>query len=147
MERLLADDAVLQRKDGRATADPTDPSSTLRVTFALMKAKDHATAQSLLHWALDFDPRHCRLLRRMTDVTLLKGERDAARRWAEAAIAADPADADNHDNLAKLLIWVGNVAEAETAAERAVALAPENAEMSRRLSEIRKRLQADRRSF
>jgi cytochrome c-type biogenesis protein CcmH/NrfG len=76
----------------------------------------------------------------MTDITLLLGDRDGARRWADTAIAANPNDADNHDNLAKLLIWVGAFAEAETAAERAVALAPLNAEMARRLGEIRTRL-------
>jgi Tfp pilus assembly protein PilF len=140
MARLLADDAVLQRREGRATADPTDPKSTLSVTLALLQAGDYAAAQTLLHWALDFDPKDSRLLRRMTDITLLQGDRDAARRWAERAIASDPADAENHDNLAKLFMWVGAFAEAETAEERAVALAPRNAEMSRRLAEIRKHL-------
>ncbi len=140
MDRLLADDSVLQRQDGRATADPTDPQSTLRVTLALLEARDYATAQTLLRWALDFDPDDSRLLRRMTDITLLLGDRDGALRWAEKAIATDPADAENHDNLAKLFMWVGAFAEAETAEVRAVALAPLNAEMTRRLGEIRKRL-------
>jgi tetratricopeptide (TPR) repeat protein len=110
------------------------------VTLALLQAGDYAAAQTLLRWALDFDPKDSRLLRRMTDITLLQGDRDAARRWAERAIASDPADAENHDNLAKLFMWVGAFAEAETAEERAVALAPRNAEMSRRLAEIRKHL-------
>ncbi len=140
MDRLLADDAVLQCREGRATADPTDPASTLRASFALMKAKDYGTAQTLLRWALAFDPADSRLLRRMTDITLLRGDREGARRWADTAIATNPDDADNHDNLAKLLIWVGALAEAETAEERAVALAPLNAEMARRLGEIRQRL-------
>jgi tetratricopeptide (TPR) repeat protein len=140
MDRLLADDAVLQCREGRATADPTDPASTLKVSFALMQEKDYGTAQSLLRCALVFDPANSRLLRRMTDITLLRGDRDGARRWADTAIAANPDDADNHDNLAKLLIWIGAFAEAEPASERAVALAPQNAEMARRLGEIRTRL-------
>ena len=140
MDRLLADDTLLLREDGRATADPTDPASTLSVTLALLTARDYATAQTLLRWALAFDPEHCRLLRRMTDITLLLGDHDGARRWAEQAIAIQPDDADNHDNLAKLCIWVGAFADAEKAAERAVALAPHNADMARRLEEIRQRL-------
>jgi Flp pilus assembly protein TadD len=140
MDRLLADDAVLQREDGRATADPTDPLSTLSVTLALLKAGDYATAQGLLRWALAFNPDDSRLLRRMTDITLLLDDRDGARRWAEKAIATKPDDPENYDNLGKLLVWIGAVAEAETAAERAVALAPHNAEMARQLGEIRMRL-------
>jgi tetratricopeptide (TPR) repeat protein len=140
MDRLFADDAVLQRREGRATADPTDPTSTLRASFALMQSQDYATAQNLLRWALDFDPDDCRLLRRMTDITLLLGDRGGARRWADKAIATNPNDAENHDNLAKLLIWIGALAEAETPAERAVALAPHNADMARQLGEIRMRL-------
>lgn len=135
---LLADETSLTREQRQPTADPTDPENTLRVTLALLQSKEFAQAQTLLRWALDFDPEDTRLLRRMCDITLLLGDQEEARRWGEKAIAVDPQDPHNHDNLAKLFIWVGDFAAAEAAETRAVDLAPHDAAMTARLLDIQK---------
>jgi hypothetical protein len=47
-------------------ADPSNPGAVLRAAADLMRAKDFAAAGRLIGWALDFNPTHGGLLRRMS---------------------------------------------------------------------------------
>jgi Tfp pilus assembly protein PilF len=73
------------------------------------------------------------MLRRMSDIAMRRGDLVVARDYAEQAIAANPLDANSHNNAATVLLAGGDVAQATMAARRASDLAPQQLEFARRL--------------
>src|SRR5579875_676769 len=114
------------------SADPTNPAATLRAVATVMRMRDYPAAERLLGWALDFNPEHGGLLRRMSEVRADQGDEDGALSWAEQALAADGRDAENYAHLATQLARHGRFAEGETALESAAEMRPESAHYLRR---------------
>jgi tetratricopeptide (TPR) repeat protein len=129
----LADSAAWMAGKREPTADPTDPTSTLHASFALMQAGDNAAAERLVDWALAFTPDHPGLLRRRSDAALSRGDAAAAEGWTRKALAADATEADSHAQLATLLARRGAREEAVAALRQALACAPARAGFHARL--------------
>jgi tetratricopeptide (TPR) repeat protein len=136
MDGLLADRAAWSGGPIQATADPTQPASTLHATFALMQSGDVAEAERMLGWALVFTPEDAGLLRRMSDIALRLGDAAAAEQWMTGAIGADASHADSYAQLAVLLVRRGARGEAEAALGRAIGLAPDRGGLHARLGAL-----------
>jgi tetratricopeptide (TPR) repeat protein len=118
------------------SVDPTSPSATLRATSELIRSGDLPTAERLLGWALDFNPEHAGLLRRMSELRWDEGKAEEAMGWAEQALAADSGDAENYAYLGLLCMRSGRYVEAADLVGRSIELKPDNPGYRRRLAEI-----------
>jgi tetratricopeptide (TPR) repeat protein len=99
-------------------ADKRDPA-TARQLVAQAKAalaqRRHAEAETLLHRALDADPRSASAVALLADVQFDRGRYDAAVRWAKKAVALAPRDAAHHMRLGDALLKVLRYPEARRA--------------------------------
>jgi tetratricopeptide (TPR) repeat protein len=118
------------------SVDPTNPHATLRATADLIRNGDFATADRLLGWALDFNPEHAGLLRRLSDVRWDEGKPEEARQWAQQALAVDPADAESYAHIGLLCMREGRYTEAAELLARAIEIKPDNPGYLRRFADI-----------
>jgi tetratricopeptide (TPR) repeat protein len=118
------------------SVDPTNPHTTLRTTSELIRGGDFATAERVLGWALDFNPEHAGLLRRMSELRLEEGKAREALDWAERALAADRGDVESYAYLGLVHMRQGRYAEAAELLVRAVEIKPDNPWHLRRLADI-----------
>ena len=118
------------------SVDPTNPQAALRATSELMRSGDFPTAERLLGWALDFNPGHAGLLRRMSELRWDQSKGDEALDWAEQALAADRGDAENYAYLGLLRMRQGRYAEAAELLVRSVEIKPDNPHYLWRLADI-----------
>ena len=124
--------------------DPTNPQATLRATFDLMRSGDFPTTERLLGWALDFNPEHAGLLRRMSELCWDEGKAEEALSWAEQALTADRGDAENYAYLGLLRMRQGLYTDADDLLVRAVEIKPDNPAYLRRLADIMLHLRRSR---
>ena len=118
------------------SVDPTNPQATLRATSELMREGDFPTTERLLGWALDFNPEHAGLLRRMSELRWNEGKVDEAVNWAEQALTADRGDAENYAHLGLLRMRQGRYTDADELVVRAIEMKPNNPAYLRRLADI-----------
>jgi tetratricopeptide (TPR) repeat protein len=116
--------------------DPTNPHATLRATSELMRSGDSTTVERLLGWALDFNPEHAGLLRRMSELRWDEAKVNEALDWAERALAAERGDSENYAHLGLLRMRQGRYAEAAELLACSIEIKPENPHYLRRLADI-----------
>jgi tetratricopeptide (TPR) repeat protein len=118
------------------SVDPTNSQATLRATSELLLAGDVLAAERLLGWALDFNPEHAGLLRRMSELRWDEGNIDESLSWGQQAVAADPGDAENYAYLGLLYMRQGRYTDADALLLRAVEIKPDNPGYLRRHADI-----------
>lgn len=118
------------------SVDPTNPQATVRAATELMQSGDFSTAERLLGWALDFNPDHAALQRRMSELRWEQSKADEALDWAEQALAADRGDAENYAYLGLLRARQGRYTEAAELLGHAVEIKPDNPHYLCRLADI-----------
>jgi cellulose synthase operon protein C len=116
--------------------DPTNPRATLQATSELMRNRDLPSAERLLGWALDFNPKHSGLLRGMSELRWEEGKVEESLDWVEQALAADRGDAENYSYIGLLRMRQGRYAEAAEHVGRSVEMKPDNPHYLRRLADI-----------
>ncbi|GAN82129.1 tetratricopeptide repeat protein [Acidocella aminolytica] len=118
------------------SVDPTNPQATVRAATELMQSGDFSTAERLLGWALDFNPDHAALQRRMSELRWEQSKADEALDWAEQALAADRGDAENYAYLGLLRARQGRYTDAAELLGHAVEIKPDNPHYLCRLADI-----------
>jgi tetratricopeptide (TPR) repeat protein len=118
------------------SVDPTNPHATLHATSELIRTGDFTTAGRLLGWALDFNPEHAGLLRRMSELRWEESKVEESLDWAEQALAANRGDAETYAYLGLLRMRQGRHTDAAELLARSVEIKPDNPHYLRRLADI-----------
>jgi len=99
----------------RARRDPEAARALVQSATAAIKRRAHAEAETLLHRALEADPRSSDALGLLSDVAFDRGRYDEAARWARRAVAVAPKLAAHHMRLGDALFKVLRYADARQA--------------------------------
>jgi Flp pilus assembly protein TadD len=108
--------------------------------WMLLRAGDWEGALSTALSVLGLDPSHKGALRCMTEVSLRSERLDHATVWATRAAEADPGNARQHMQLARVLLRRNLLTEARRAARAALDIQPDFADALSCLAEIDRRL-------
>ena len=106
-------EATPAREEGKR--DPSAARDLVAKAKTALAQRRHAEAETLLHRALDADPRSASAVALLADVQFDRGRYDAAVRWARKAVALAPRDAGNHMRLGDALFKVLRYPEARKA--------------------------------
>ncbi|MBL8056093.1 MAG: tetratricopeptide repeat protein, partial [Anaerolineales bacterium] len=121
---------------------PAEPAGAPNVSQFVRQANDLflggdlAGARAALDQALQLAPDDAQLLLAQGNLALRQGDLAAARREFARAVTAAPGTAAPHLNLAAVLSLLNETAEAEAAAQRALAIQPEHPEAWKLLGQL-----------
>lgn len=109
----------------RAVAlDPTNPEAQHQFGQTLMVLGRYVEARSAYHAALAVEPERPLTLVPLSAIALREGDRQAAQRWADSAVALAPSAPYAWTSRAQLRLVLGNAAGASADAERALSIDP-----------------------
>ena len=121
-------------------ADPFDAENHANLAGLYVTQDKLAEARQAAERAVELAPGHAAHLRRLSDIAWRASESDSAIDWPPGPSPAHPTDAQGHSHYATILIRRGENEAAEAPLSHAVELAPLDAGLLRRLSDLKMRL-------
>jgi tetratricopeptide (TPR) repeat protein len=121
------------------TAEPEDLETLSNLGAILIARKDFLAAKTVLTTAITLSPDHFGSAYHLGKVHKILGETEPSLRWLRRATSAQPRNAVGWRDLAEALHDAGEQQDAEVALERALALAPDAADIEELKLRIRGR--------
>jgi protein O-GlcNAc transferase len=118
-----------------------------RQALELLQQGRLSEAESLCRRIIAFHPGYFHAAHLLGIIALQRGDHASAARWLAAAVAADPAQAPAHSNLAAALTGLRKPAEALACCDRALGLKPDFAEALSNRGDARRALERDEESL
>lgn len=128
MATMAADANTWQATQFAPSPEPTtDPSRTLIDADNNWNAGRISIALDNYRSVLAVVPNNVDVYSRVTLAYLTRGDLDAARRYAENTVTADPFNPDAWSLRSLVYAWTGDAAQSIASAQQALALSPDNA--------------------
>jgi tetratricopeptide (TPR) repeat protein len=137
----------VQRSGQQLSFNPMDVGSYLAAAHVLEEHDEYREAEDLYRTALDIAPHHPEVHYRLACHARRRGDRKAALKHVECAIAQSSGEGRYFHLLGRLNVERNNLGEAQQALQRAISCDPDNAVYHLHLRQVDERLGRDSDAF